>query len=172
MAAIPYPDPEAVPGLAEVYAGIGGIGRPVLNLYRVMGHSPQGLQAYIGLSHFVRDNSSLPSQLRELAILQTGVSLGCEYERVHHTAIARQADVPEAKIAAVLDGRRNVFEGAELAVLEYARQVAETRSASPAAIAALRQHLTLRQISDLAITVGMYHLCAAVLLPLGVEVDA
>jgi len=172
LAAIPYPDPESVAGLAEVYQRIAGIGRPVLNLYRIMGHSPEGLQAYIGLSHFVRDNSSLPPPLRELAILQTGISLGCDYEAAHHTLAARTAGVPEPKIEAVLDGRRDDFEPIELAVLDYARQVAESRSVSDTTLTELRQHLTLRQISDLAITVGMYHMCAAILLPLRVEVDA
>jgi len=172
LAAIPYPDPDQVPGLAEVYAGIEGIGRPVLNLYRVMAHSPEGLQAYIGLSHFVRDKSSLPAPLRELAILQTGLAIGCAYEVEHHTIAARRAGLAEAKIQAVLRGSRDGFDASEQAVLAYAREVAESHSASDGTLASLRQHLSLRQISDLAITVGMYHLCAAVLLPLRVELDA
>src|SRR5437870_1883018 len=171
MAAIPYPDLESVPGLAEVYQRIAGIGRPVINLYRSMGHSPEGLRAYIGLSHFVRDSSSLPPPLRELAILQTGVTIGAEYIARHHVAAARTAGVPEAKIQAVLDRRGEGFDATELAVLDYARQVAEARSVSDETLAQLRQHISLRQISDLAITVGMYHKCAAILMPLRVEVD-
>jgi hypothetical protein len=61
LAAIPYPDPDQVPGLAEVYAGIEALGRPVLNLYRAMAHSPEGLRAYIGLSHFVATNPASPA---------------------------------------------------------------------------------------------------------------
>lgn len=171
MAAIPYPDPDQVPGLADVYAGIEAIGRPVLNLYRVMAHSPEGLQAYIGLSHFVRDKSSLPPTLRELAILQTGVTIGCGYEVEQHTVAARRAGVAEAKIQAVLQGGREGFDAPELAVLAYARETGESRSVSEATLSSLREHLSLRQLSDLAITVGMYHLCAAVLLTLRVEQD-
>ncbi|HEY8694181.1 MAG TPA: carboxymuconolactone decarboxylase family protein [Chloroflexota bacterium] len=172
MAAIPYPDPDQVLGLAEVYAGIEAMGRPVLNLYRSMAHSPEGLRAYIGLSHFVRDNSSLPAPLRELAILQTGVSIGCEYQVEQHTIAARRAGVAEDKIQAVLQGRGEGFDAPELAVLAYACEVAASRSLSDETLASLREHLSLRQISDLALTVGMYHLCAAVLLPLRVELDA
>ena len=172
MAAIPYPNADEVPGLAEVYQDIAGIGRPVLNLYRVMGHSPQGLRAYIGLSRFVRDQSSLPPHLRELAILQTGLSLGCDYELAHHTIVARQVGIPDAKIDALRQSRRDPFNETERAVLDYAHQVAESRSVSDHTLTELRQHLSLRQVSDLAITVGMYHLCAAVLLSLQVEVDA
>jgi 4-carboxymuconolactone decarboxylase len=172
MAAIPYPEPEQVPGLAGVYAGIEALGRPVLNLYRVLAHSPEGLQAYIGLSHFVRDSSSLPAGLRELAILQTGAAIGCEYEVEQHTVIARRAGVAESKIQAVLQGQRHGFDPQELAVLAYAREVAESRSVSESTLAGLREHLSLRQISDLALTVGMYHLCAAVLMPLRVEQDS
>jgi 4-carboxymuconolactone decarboxylase len=107
VVAIPYPDPESVPGLSGIYERIAGLGRPVINLYRVMGHSPEGLEAYIGLSHFVRDNSELPPDLRELAILQTGLSLGCEYIARHHAEAARKAGVAEATIQRVLQGRRD-----------------------------------------------------------------
>ncbi len=171
MAAIPYPDPESVPGLPGIYERIAGLGRPVINLYRVMGHSPEGLEAYIGLSHFVRDNSELPPDLRELAILQTGLSLGCEYIASHHEEAARRAGVPEATIQRVLQGGREGFDAAQLAVLDYAVQVAESRSVSDDTLAGLRKHLSLRQISELALTVGMYHMCAAILMPLRVEVD-
>lgn len=171
MAAIPYPDPAHTPGLAEVYAGIEALGRPVLNLYRAMAHSPEGLQAYIGLSHFVRDRSSLPPVLREVAILQTGLSVGCQYEVSQHTVAARRAGVPDATIAALLDGRYEALEPAESAVAAFAREVGAARSASAETLAELRRHLSLRQVSDLALTVGMYHLCAAVLMPLQVELD-
>jgi 4-carboxymuconolactone decarboxylase len=171
LAAIPFPDPAGTPGLAEVYAGIQALGRPVINLYRALGHSPEGLQAYIGLSHFVRDRSSLPAGLRELAILQTGVTVGCDYEIEQHTVAARHAGLSDDKIQAVRDGRPAGFDETELAVLAYAGEVAATRSASEDTLAALRATLSLRQISDLALTVGMYHLCAAVLLPLQVELD-
>lgn len=172
MAAIPFPDRDQVPGLAEVYERIAGIGRPVLNLYKAMAHSPEGLNAYIGLSRFVRDQSSLPAQLRELATVQTAVTLGCAYELAHHSLIARQVGISDEQLQAVQAGRREPFTGPELAVLDYAREVGKSRSASPATIAALRQHLSLRQISDLALTVGMYHLAAAVLMPLSVDIDA
>lgn len=171
MAAIPYPEPEQVPGLAEVYEAVEALGRPVLNLYRAMAHSPEGLQAYIGLSHFVRDHSSLPSQVRELAILQTGLSVGCEYEVSQHTVVARLAGVPEQKLAALREGTTNGLAPQEAAAVAYAREVGSSRSASAATLQALRQHFSLRQISDLALTVGMYHLCAAVLMPLQVELD-
>lgn len=171
MAAIPYPDPEATPGLAEVFAEISAIRGRVSNLYRVMSHSPKGLRAYIGLSHYVRDESSLPPPVRELAILQTGVSIGSEYEKFHHVHAGRAAGLPEAKIQAVLDGDREPFDETDLAVLDYARGVAESRSVSAEVVGRLRQHLSMRQISDLIMTVGMYHMCAAILLPMQVEID-
>jgi 4-carboxymuconolactone decarboxylase len=171
LAAIPYPDPDSLPGLAEAYAEITGIRGRVSNLYRVMSHAPEGLRAYIGLSHYVRDQSSLPPPLRELAILQTGVTIGSEYEKFHHIHAGRAAGLPEVKIQAVLDGTREPFDESELAVLDYARGVAASRSAASDLLARLRQHLSLRQISDLIITVGMYHMCAAILLPMQVEID-
>lgn len=171
MAAIPYPDPDEVAGLAEVYAEIGGIRGYVSNLYRIMGHAPEGLRAYIGLSHYVRDQSSLPPQLKELAILQTGATIGSEYEKAHHVWEGRKAGLPEDKIQAILSGSRDPFDERELAVLDYARSIAASRSATPEMIERLRRHLSLRQISDLLLTVGMYHMCASILLGMEVELD-
>jgi alkylhydroperoxidase family enzyme len=37
--------------------------------------------------------------------------------------------------------------------------------------AEMRAHFTTAQIIDLALTVGWYHLCAALIKPLGVEIE-
>jgi len=147
------------------------MGRPVLNLYRSMGHSPEGLRAYIGLSHFVRDRSSLPPRLRELAILATGSTAGCDYEVSHHVQVARSAGLDDQEIDAATGGGSGAFDELERAVLAYARQATSRQEVDAGTMAVLRQHLSLQQISDLAITTGMYNMVAAVLLALNVEID-
>lgn len=190
MARLPYvPDPHvsepsmpgtAAPGIhgpvpadvAAVYGEVRALGRPVLNLYRVLANQPAALRAFLGMSKYVRDGSTLPAGLRELAILATAYALGVEYEQVHHLAAARRAGVDEAKLAAFPTWQANkTFDATERAAMTYAHEVAVTRRADDGTFGALAKHLSAGQIVELALTVGWYHLCAALLLPLQIDLE-
>jgi alkylhydroperoxidase family enzyme len=184
MARLPYvpdPDASAPPGgpatparadIAALYAEIRALGRPVLNLYRVLANQPPALRAFLGLSRYVRDGSALPARLRELVILATAYALGAEYEQVHHLAAARRAGVGEAKLAAFPAWQdSDAFDAAERAAMTYAHETAVTRRVSDGAFQAVAAHLPAAQIVDLALTVGWYHLCAALLLPLRIDLE-
>ena len=66
----------------------------------------------------------------------------------------------------------DVFDPTERAVIAYADAVARSRTADDATFAALRAHLPVALIVDLTVTVGWYHLCAAIIGPLEIEVEA
>jgi alkylhydroperoxidase family enzyme len=176
VARLPYiEDPGAAGGgsaAAAAYAEIRALGRPLLNLYRVLANQPPALRAFLGMSRYIRDGSTLPPRLRELVILATAFALGVRYEQVHHLAAARRAGVAEVKLAAFpawQEGR--AFEPAERAAMTYAHEVASARRVRDATFDALRAHFTPSQIIDLAMTVGWYHLCGALLVPLEVDVE-
>jgi alkylhydroperoxidase family enzyme len=158
--------------LSALYEDIRALRGSILNLYRVLANHPPALRAFMAMSHHVRDESTLPPQLRELAILVTAHALDVEYEKVHHLPAARRAGIPESKLQAVPRWATSpVYDPRERAVMAYADQVARTRRVSDSAFEALRQHLTPAQIVDLAVTVGWYHFCAAIILPLEVETE-
>jgi 4-carboxymuconolactone decarboxylase len=163
------PEPADV---AAVYAEIHALGRPVLNLYRVLANQPPALRAFLGMSRYVRDESSLPAGLRELAILATAYALGVEYEQVHHVAAARGAGVAEAKLAAFPAWQTSdAFDDVERAAMTYAHEVATARRVNDRTFQVLAAYLSQGQIVDLALTVGWYHVCAALLLPLEVGLE-
>lgn len=175
MARLPYvPDPDAnTDGAAEAYAAVRALGRPLLNLYRVLANQPPALRAFLGMSRYVRDESALAPPLRELTILATAYALGVRYEQVHHTAAARRAGVSDEKLAALPAWQTSTaFTAAERAAMAYAHEVATSRRAADATFEALRAHFAPAQIVDLALTVGWYHLCGALLLPLEVDLEA
>lgn len=162
-------DPE---GLRALYAEIASVRGEVLDLYRALANAPEALRAYLGLSRFIRDGSSLDPALRELAILATGYALDVEYERFHHAPAARRAGVSEAQLAAMPAWRAAppaVFDPLEQAVLGYVDEVARTRTCAPSTLQALAVHLPPGQLVELVLTVAFYHLCAAIILPLGIE---
>ncbi len=177
MARVPYVDPPAPgapdpDGLGHLYAEIGAARGSVLDLHRALAGAPGALRAYFRLSHYVRDESSLDPRLREIAIVATGCFLDVPYELAHHVPAARRAGVTAEQLAAVPGWQTapdGVFDMVERAVLAYADEVARTRSASPGTLATLQGLLPPAQLIDLVLTVALYHLVAAVVLPLGIE---
>jgi alkylhydroperoxidase family enzyme len=153
--------------LKTIYRDITGLRGTVLNLYKAMGHQPAALRAYMVLSRYIRNDAELPARLRELAIVRTGQVLDVPYELFHHVPAARQAGVSEAELAAVATWESaSAFSPTERAVLAYAEQVARDRTVDEPTMRLLRANLSEGLIVDLALTVGLYHLCAAVIGPL------
>jgi 4-carboxymuconolactone decarboxylase len=172
---IPYVDaaPESDSGnLVELYAEIADLRGSVLNLHRALANQPAALRAFMVMSRHVRDESALPPPLRELAILATAYALDAPYEKFHHVPAARRAGVREEQIASFPEWvASDAFDPLERAVLAYADQVARTRSVDDAVWQILQRQLSRPQLVDLALTVGWYHLCAAVLGPLQIETE-
>src|ERR1043166_271816 len=65
----------------------------------VMIHVPKAHRWATGLNHYLRDESSLPKKIQELAMLVTARELDCQHIWNAHAASARQAAVPNAALA-------------------------------------------------------------------------
>ena len=146
-----------VPYVADdpVFARVEAMGRPVLNLYRVLANQPAALEAFLGMSAYVRGGSSLDPQLREAVILTVARELGSGYEVAHHSAGVDIDSLDERGRCAV----------------EYARSAARTRTCDDATFEKLKEHFSSSEIVDLVVTVGWYHLCAVILGSLEVELE-
>lgn len=171
MARLPYVERGASRRVDELYARIGRLGRPVLNLYRVMAHEPAALDAFLQMSAYVRSGSTLDPALRELIILATAHELGQAYEVAQHTEVARRVGVAPEKLAAVAGGSTDGLDGAERSAVEFAREVARSRTCDDATFERLREHFSERSIVEIVVTGAWYHLCAAILGPLQVEIE-
>src|SRR5712692_6807425 len=131
MARVPYvPDSPDVEQLPREIADLRG---SIHNLHRALANQPAALQAFMGMSRYVRDDSSLSPRLRELAVLATGYALEAPYEIHHHLRVARRIGVPEAQVTAFPDWAASAaFDKTERAVLAYADQVARNRQVDDA----------------------------------------
>ncbi|HEY6876265.1 MAG TPA: carboxymuconolactone decarboxylase family protein [Candidatus Dormibacteraeota bacterium] len=150
MARVPYVKSD------PVFARVEAMGRPVLNLYRALANQPAALEAFLGMSAYVRGGSSLDPKLREAVILTAARELGSEYEVAHHSKGVNFDDLDERGRCAV----------------DYARSAARTRNCDDETFARLEDHFTTPEIVDLVVTVGWYHLCAVILGTLEVELEA
>ena len=172
MARLDYVPHAASPEVDALYRRIGGMGRPVLNLYRMLANQPGALAAFLEMSGYVRGGSSLDPGLRELVILATAHELHQEYEIEHHTAAARLAGVVDAKVRAVAPGGTlDALSAPERCAVEYARQAARTRTCDDRTFRRLRSYFSNESIVDLVVTTAWYHLCAVILGTLKVELE-
>ncbi|HEV2217306.1 MAG TPA: carboxymuconolactone decarboxylase family protein [Candidatus Dormibacteraeota bacterium] len=138
-----------------VFARVEAMGRPVLNLYRVLANQPAALDAFLDMSAYVRGRSSLDPKLREAVILTTARELGSAYEVAHHSAGVELDELDERGRCAV----------------DYARAAARTRTCDDVTFERLKEHFSTAEIVDLVVTVGWYHLCAVILGSLAVELE-
>ena len=80
MARLPLVDESASPEVAAVYQEIAGSRGRILNVFRGLGHAPEGLRRLAALGEYARFQSRLSERLRELVILATARANACQYE--------------------------------------------------------------------------------------------
>jgi alkylhydroperoxidase family enzyme len=121
MARIPYPDAsrhEREPLVERIKRERGG---KLLNLYRMLLHSPPVAEGWLTFFTAVRQSTDLPARYRELAILRIAVLNGAEYEFNAHAPVALSEGVTQAVIDDLRANRvPDALEDADRAVLAYA----------------------------------------------------
>ncbi len=156
---------------AEVFGEIRSVRGEVTNLFRVVANEPTLLPAFFGLSRRVRDESTLPARLSQLAILATAFTIGSEYETAHHLLDAERAGVTREEIARLSTWDLGGFAAPERYVISYAHQVTSTRSVDDAIFNGVLEALGPAGAIELGVLVGWYHLVAAIVEPLHVVVE-
>jgi alkylhydroperoxidase family enzyme len=170
MARIPYPDAER----AEVAALVARIkaerGGRLLNLYRMLLHSPPVAAGWLALFTAIRQQGVLSGRLRELVILRIAVLNGAEYEFEAHVPFALREGLTQPQIDA-LEARRapDGLTEADAAALAYAEAMTRTVRVPDAVFAAIRQHLGDRELVELTATIGGYTLVSRVLEALAID---
>jgi alkylhydroperoxidase family enzyme len=147
------------PELAAMFAEVRARGWRVPNLYRVIGHAPRMLRAWLDFAWPLRLDAQAPRRLRELLILRGAQVSGTRYEWAHHVPMALSSGVTQAQIDA-LDDRwheSDAFDLPEKAVLRLADEVTRGPGASADCIAGLReQGYSDAEITELTLTASFY----------------
>lgn len=86
MSRLPLIDPAGArdPLVTDAYRRIALVRGEVANWFRVLAHQPALVDPVFALSQQVRERSSLPARLRELATFTTALALDVPYEVAHH----------------------------------------------------------------------------------------
>ncbi|HLW59218.1 MAG TPA: carboxymuconolactone decarboxylase family protein [bacterium] len=174
MARVPYLDREDLPpGDREIYDDLVATRGSVLNLFRVLAHTPLLLRRLLGYSSALRNDLSLSAPLRELAIITVGRICGASYEYTHHWNSARRLGIPREKLEALEAYPRDPqFSAEERAVLRYSEEATRAVRVGEETFDALRKFLTTRQIMELVQVVAYYNMIVRILEPVGVALES
>lgn len=144
----------------------------ILSLHRVLANNPLALRAFLAMSRYVRDESTLPDALRELAILTVAHALSDKYELHQHSPIARGLGITEVQLKELPDWHESIhFSEVQRAVIAFASEATVERRVGDAAFAKVTAHLPRPQVVDLAVVVGWYQLCHVLIDALAVEIE-
>lgn len=157
MARVPLiVSPEGLsPQQEEAFAWIVENRGRMLRPFEVLLHTPSIALSVAELGAKVRFESKLPDEIRELAILTAGKSLGCGFVWDSHLGVARSAGVrPEA--LAILDGESGELDPEEAALVSLVRQLCREAAVSDESFEWARDRFGDDGAVELAATVGYY----------------
>ena len=105
MARVPLIEEHDRPELAESVARIKGArGGRLINIYRLMLHSPALANAWFDLNQAVRYGTEIDGQCRELAVIRVAILNNVEYVvRAHGPAYALKEGLTSAQVEALVD---------------------------------------------------------------------
>jgi alkylhydroperoxidase family enzyme len=170
MARLPYPDlsrPEIAPLAERIAAERGG---RMLNLYRMLLHSPPVADGWRAFLTAIRQQCRLPGRYRELAILQVAVLNRADYEFQAHVPFALEQGITREQVAALRNSRAAQGLGdADRAVLEYTDAMTRGIEVPEPVFAAVRSHFTEREMVELTATIAAYNLVSRFLVALKVD---
>ena len=132
--------------------------------FGILMHSPVLCRRHLDVGTFLRFNSSLEADARELAILATAREKDCPYIWAAHAPAARLAGVSDAVIAAVRDrGDLAVLPAIERDIVDYVRQLAQKNAVGAALFDRLQGRHGVPWLVELTCLIGHYGIVASIL---------
>ena len=127
----------------------------------VLLNSPEMAKRASHLSAYLRQESSLPSKIQELAMLTVARELDCQFIWNAHAASGRRAGLSDALVDAMRDkGDLPSVPADEAAVLNLGQEFFRTHKVSDGAFQAALQQFGSQGLTELASLMGYYGLLA------------
>ncbi|MBO9711760.1 carboxymuconolactone decarboxylase family protein [Sphingomonas sp.] len=177
MPPIPYKDDYAEDALDVVAALRERRGGRLLNLDRMLLHSPRIAAGWSALMAPVRASPHVSPRHRELAICAVAKLNGADYEFRHHTGPWLRDGGTQEQLDALDDveaAARNeaLFDEAERTVLAFTLESTRDVRVSPATVAAMQAHFPdPAAYFELMMVVASYNMVSRVLVGLGIEFE-
>jgi 4-carboxymuconolactone decarboxylase len=144
--------------LKQSSAGLGGP-------YGMLIKSPELLKRYLLMTEYLRQKTSLPKRLNEMAILLEARLWDAQYEWWAHEPLARKAGLSDAIIGDIRDGKRpGAMQPDEAVVYDVVTELLNKRQLSDDSFARAKQILGEQQVIDLIAVAGFYVMVSTVII--------
>ena len=142
----------------EVSADPGGVGTGPMSILK---HSPEMARRAIPLFNYVRNESTLPAKVRELAMLTTARAMDCPYIWNAHAALGRQAGLSDALVDALRDGKPlPSLAPDEAAVIHYGMEFFQTHRVGQSTFQSVLDQFGAQGLVELTTLMGFYAMLA------------
>ncbi len=159
MARLPYIEEQDHPELAPLIARIKAERGKLLDLYKVLLHSPAVMEGWLAFFTAIRQKTKLGGRYRELAILRVAVLNGADYEYQAHLPFALKESSSSEQIAALKAWQRSpLFDAAERAVLAYTDAMTKDIQVPDGLFAEVQKHFDTQELVELTATIAGYNL--------------
>jgi len=163
MARIPAITREAVPEelraiFDEVTSEPNGVGTGPMS---VLKNSPELARRSRPLFNYVRNESTVPQKLRELAMLLTARAMDCPYIWHAHLGLGHESGLSGALLNALRDRQTlPAVPTEEAAVIDYATELFQSHRVVPATFQAVLELLGSQGLVELTTLIGFYTMLA------------
>jgi 4-carboxymuconolactone decarboxylase len=161
MARVSYVDDTTNPELAELAERIRGARRGnLINIYRLLLHSPALAESWLGHNNAVRWRTELDGRLREIVFIRDAHLSGASYVvKQHVPELALAEGLTIAECDALADWQASAFFAArERAALAYADAMTRDIAVPDGVFEPLMRIFTERQILELTVLIGTYNM--------------
>jgi 4-carboxymuconolactone decarboxylase len=172
MARVPLLDDTTNPELGELIGRLrAGRRGTLINVYRLLLHSPALAESWFGHSNAVRWKTDLGGRLRELVIIRVASILEADYiVNQHIPELTTPEGLTEADLAELAHWRMaTCFRENERAALAYADTMTRDIVVPDTVFDELKRHFNERQIVELTVLIGSYNMNARVLTALEID---
>jgi alkylhydroperoxidase family enzyme len=172
MARVPLIEETEHPELAQSIAKIKGArGGRLINIYRLMLHSPALANAWFDLNQAVRYGTEIDGQCRELAVIRVAILNKVEYVvNAHGPAYALKEGLTPAQVEALVDwGASNLFNDKQRALLAYTDAITREIDVPDPVFVEVRKHFSERQTVELTMLISAYNMLTRFLKALKVD---
>lgn len=172
MARVPLIEATEHPELADSISKIKGArGGRLINIYRLMLHSPALANAWFDLNQAVRYGTEIDGQSREIAVIRVAILNNVEYvQQAHGPAYALKEGLIPAQVAAIADWQPSkLFTLQQRALLAYTDAMTRAIDVPDAIFAEVRRYFSERQTVELTMLIGAYNMLTRFLKALKVD---
>jgi 4-carboxymuconolactone decarboxylase len=132
--------------------------------FSILMHSPALCQRHLDVGTYLRFNSRLEADSRELAIIATAREKDCPYIWAAHAPAARQARISDAIVSTVRDrGDLAGLPSAERDIVDFTRQLSRTNAVARPVFDRLQGRHGVPWLVELTCLIGHYGIVASIL---------